>query len=153
MGSKSIPTYCFVLVVVRKGHRFLVVQERKHEQRWYLPAGRVERGEGLIEAARRETLEEAGIPISVDGIIRVEHTPYQDYTRLRIIFLAHPIDDTPPKCEPDQESLGAGWYSISELKALGNHRGTFFIHLFEHVQNGGFVAPIDFITAEEKLFF
>jgi len=31
--------------VVRDEDRFLVVQERKHEQRWYLPAGRVELGE------------------------------------------------------------------------------------------------------------
>ena len=64
-----IPTWYFVLVVVRRGDQYLVVHESKHGQRWYVPAGRVERGETLDAAALRETLEEAGIPIALDGIV------------------------------------------------------------------------------------
>ncbi|MGB1017213.1 MAG: NUDIX domain-containing protein, partial [Nannocystaceae bacterium] len=62
MARQAIPTWSFVLVVVRLGHRYLVVHERKHGQHWYLPAGRVEPGETFPAAARRETLEEAGLP-------------------------------------------------------------------------------------------
>ncbi|MFN8559058.1 MAG: NUDIX hydrolase [Dehalococcoidia bacterium] len=59
-----IPTWYFALVVVRLGHRFLVVREAKHGQHWYMPAGRVEPGETMAETAVRETMEEAGIPSS-----------------------------------------------------------------------------------------
>ena len=71
MPREPLPTWFYVLVAVRLGRRFLLVREAKHGARWYLPAGRVEPGESLVAAAERETLEEAGIPISVDGIVRV----------------------------------------------------------------------------------
>jgi 8-oxo-dGTP pyrophosphatase MutT (NUDIX family) len=76
MPREPIPTWYFALVVVRLQHRFLLVHERKHGQNWYLPAGRVEPGESLVEAARRETLEESGVPVVIEGILRIEHTPF-----------------------------------------------------------------------------
>jgi len=54
------PTWFYVLVVVRQGDRFLLVHERRFNQPWYLPAGRVEPGETLTKAAVRETPEENG---------------------------------------------------------------------------------------------
>jgi 8-oxo-dGTP pyrophosphatase MutT (NUDIX family) len=63
---EPIPTWFFVLVVVRKENRFLLIQEAKADQPWYLPAGRVEFGEDFITAAKRETQEEAGINIEGD---------------------------------------------------------------------------------------
>src|SRR5207244_8947752 len=109
MPRDPIPTWFFALVVVRRGDRFLLVHERKHGQLWYLPAGRVEPGETFAQAAVRETLEEAGIAIALDGIVRLEHTPIEGGARMRAIFVAHPTDDRPPKATPDDESLGAAW--------------------------------------------
>jgi 8-oxo-dGTP pyrophosphatase MutT (NUDIX family) len=74
MPRDPIPTWYFALVVVRQGNRFLLVHERKHGQGWYLPAGRVESGETLTQAAVRETLEETGVPVVLDGVLRVEHS-------------------------------------------------------------------------------
>ena len=51
MPRDPIPTWFFALVVVRQGDRFLLVHEAKHGQDWYLPAGRVEPGESLTDAA------------------------------------------------------------------------------------------------------
>ena len=56
MAREPIPTWYFVLVAVRRDDRFLLVHERQHGQMWYLPAGRVEEGEELLQAAHRETL-------------------------------------------------------------------------------------------------
>ncbi len=105
--ARAIPTWCFAVAVVRRGDQFLIVHERKHGQLWYLPAGRVEPGETFFAAACRETLEETGIPIRVVGVLRVEHSPGRTAARLRVVFLAEPIDDTPPKSVPDEESLEA----------------------------------------------
>src|SRR5579883_3011243 len=98
MPREPVPTYAFALVVVRLGHRFLLVHERKHGQRWYLPAGRVEPGEDLAAAAVRETLEESGVPVVLEGILRIEYAPAPPpgATRLRVFFVARPRDDTPP---------------------------------------------------------
>ncbi|HBK21057.1 MAG TPA: NUDIX hydrolase, partial [Planktothrix sp. UBA10369] len=46
--------------------RFLLIQEVMGNRPWYFPGGRVEQGETFVAAAKRETLEEAGIPIILD---------------------------------------------------------------------------------------
>lgn len=37
----------------------------------------------MEQAAHRETLEEAGIKIKIEGILRVEHTFHATYARMR----------------------------------------------------------------------
>jgi phosphatase NudJ len=148
MSREPIPTWCFALVVVRDaGDRFLIVHERKHGQRWYLPAGRVEPGESFAAAAIRETREEAGIEIALDGIVRIEHTPMPDGARMRVVFVARPVDDRPPKSVPDSESLEATWASLDEL---GRYplRGDEMRALFEYVARGGVIHPQALLTHE-----
>jgi 8-oxo-dGTP pyrophosphatase MutT (NUDIX family) len=151
MAREPIPTWCFSVVVVRRGDQFLIVQERKHGQLWYLPAGRVERGETFEAAARRETLEEAGVPVRVVGVLRVEHSPSPAGARLRVVFLAEPVDDTPPKSVPDEESLGAAWVRVEELAGYPL-RGREVRELFEYVAAGGTVFPASVLQPEGMPF-
>jgi 8-oxo-dGTP pyrophosphatase MutT (NUDIX family) len=108
MPREPIPVHCFAVVVVRQRDLFLLVEERDPPC-WFYPAGRVEPGETFAEAALRETLEESGIPVELEGILRVEHTPRAAWARLRVVFLAHPTGDTPPKSHADEHSLQARW--------------------------------------------
>ena len=147
MAREPIPTWCFALVVVRKGDRFLLVQESKYGQPWYLPAGRVEAGESFAVAAVRETLEEAGIPVRVTGLIRIEYSPSPAGARMRVIFLAEPTDDTPPKTEPDDESLGAAWVALDDL-ANYTLRGPEVAELFAYIAAGGAVYPPELLQPE-----
>lgn len=146
MPRAPIPSWYFALVVVRLGHRFLVVQETERGEPWYLPAGRVEPGETLAAAAVRETLEEAGIAVALDGILRLEHTPHADGTaRVRAIFLAHPVDDRPPKSTPDEHSLRAAWVKLAELAALPL-RGDEVARICAAVEAGMPVAPMSLLA-------
>jgi phosphatase NudJ len=141
---KATPTWFFALAVVRLGHRFLLVHERKHGQGWYLPAGKVEPGESIVDAAVRETMEESGVPIICEGILRVEHTPTTTgESRVRVFVVARPADDTPP----DSETLGAAWVSPEELSAF-RLRGPEVAQVFHHVSNGGAVAPLSLLVSE-----
>ena len=150
MPRTPTPTYCFALVVVRKDDRFLLVRERKVEEGWYLPAGQVEPGERLVDAAVRETLEVGGIAVELDGILRVEHTPRPDGSaRLRVFFLAHPIDDTPPKSVPDAESQGAAWMRLDELDGL-TLRGDEVREVLAFVCAGGVAAPLALLQPENS---
>ena len=151
MARDPIPTWFFVLAVVRRADRFLLVHERKHGQLWYFPAGRVEPGEDFITAAKRETLEEAGVPIEVDGIVRLEHSPSPGSTRLRLIVSARPADDTPPKSEPDEESLEADWFTTREMESLPL-RGREVLRVCTYVDSGGPVLPITLLTVEGAPF-
>lgn len=151
MAREPIPMWCFAIVVVRHADKFLLVQEVKHEQRWYLPAGRVELGESFEQAAVRETLEEAGIEVRPLGILRIEHSPESEGARLRVIFLAEPIDDTPPKQFPDSQSMQARWVTLDELAAFPL-RGPEVPHLFEFVAAGGKVFPLSVMQPERNPF-
>lgn len=139
MPREPIPTWFFSLVVVQHEDRFLLGQERKHDQSWYVPAGRVEPGETFAEAAVRETREETGVPVRLVGIVRVEHSPALSHSRMQVIFLAEPLGDTPPKSIPDEESLGATWVGL---------RGDEVRELFEHVATGGRAYPLDLLQHE-----
>lgn len=153
MSREAIPSWYFVLVVVRKDDKFLLVHERKHEQKWYLPAGRIEPRETFIQAAYRETLEETGVPIKIEGILGLQHTPILDGTaRVRFILLASPQDDTPPKSEPDEESLGAAWMTLEEMEEV-DLRGKEVLQIFQYVANGGAVYPLNLITTESPMYY
>jgi phosphatase NudJ len=151
VARKPIDTWFFALVVVRKGDRFLLVQERKHGQRWYLPAGRAEPGESLADAALRETLEETGVPVRLLGVLRLEHNPLGREARVRALFLAEPIDDTPPKSHPDDESLQAAWVTLAQLDDY-ELRGDEVEALLTYVVGGGTVHPLSVLQLEGSPF-
>lgn len=149
MARAPIPTWFFVLVVVRVGDRFLLVQERKHGQTWYLPAGRVEPGETLRAAALRETWEEAGLQIELDGILRIEHSPAADMTRVRVLFTAQPVPDAPT--QPPVDALQTRFVTLADLATLPL-RGPDVRAIFEAVAAGHPVLPLDSICHERDAF-
>ncbi|MCB9745636.1 MAG: NUDIX domain-containing protein [Alphaproteobacteria bacterium] len=147
MSRKPIPTWTFALVVVRKGDRFLVVHERKHGQRWFLPAGRVEPGESLVVGAMREALEETGVPVVIDGLLRVEYAPRTGDAWMRFVFTGSPADDTPPG--PTEDSLDARWATLEEIEALPL-RGPDVLEILYAVRGGAPVLPIDRALREAR---
>src|SRR5216684_2915660 len=147
MARDPIPTWFFAVVVVRRADRFLLVRERTHGQLWYLPAGRAEFGETLQAAACRETMEEAGVAITLTGVLRIEHSLIVGGARIRAIFIGEPADDRPPKSEADSESMGAEWVSIDEL---GNYplRGPEAEALLRYVASGAPVYQLGLLASE-----
>lgn len=142
-----IPSWYFAVVVVRRGDRFLLVQERKHGQRWFFPAGRVEPGETIAEAAVRETLEEAGVPVRLEGVLRFEHSPNGGDARVRVVFLASPADESPPKSVADEHSIRAGWFTAEEAARL-ELRGEFVRHVLQATVSGMQAVPLSYLQPE-----
>ena len=153
MSREAIPTWFFVLAIVKKDDRFLLVHERKHEQKWFFPAGRVEPRETFVQAALRETLEETGVPVIIEGILKIQLTPMFDgTTRVRVFMMARPQDETPPKTIPDEESMEAAWMTLEEMQKIPL-RGEEVLQIFESVANGAPIYPLGLITSESPLYF
>ena len=151
MPREPIPTWFFVKVVVQQGDRFLLVQERRFNQPWHVPAGRAEPGETLVAAALRETMEEAAVPVILDGVLRVEHSPHPDKAYLGVVFLAHPVAAVPPKSVPDEESLGAAWFTLKEAEQLPL-REQDILDVLRHVRDGGPAYPLNLLARKGEAF-
>uniref|UniRef100_T1IVJ6 Nudix hydrolase domain-containing protein n=1 Tax=Strigamia maritima TaxID=126957 RepID=T1IVJ6_STRMM len=67
-------TYIVCAVIINDDDEVLMVQEAKssYSGTWYLPAGRMEPGETIEEAAEREVLEETGLQFRANSILIVE---------------------------------------------------------------------------------
>lgn len=135
MSRQAFSAYFIVLVVVEHEGRYLLIHEASHGQTWYLPAGRVEPGETLIEAAVRETQEEAGVRVRPTALIALDHdwsgSGAAAYTRFRFALLATPVGSVTPKHVADEHSLEARWVTRAEIDALPLRGGdvTTFIDL------------------------
>lgn len=100
-----------VLAIVPNEGKYLLVEER--DGTFFLPAGRVEPGEDLLTAAVRETVEEAGIDIALQGLLGFDHS----YAKMRFAFVGLPLRGT-PKRQADHHSRGAGWFTKDEARKL-----------------------------------
>jgi len=118
----AAPFACFAWCVCRRSAdgRFLLVNEPAGisggRPGYWLPAGRVDSGESLVDACRREALEEAGVAVRVTGVLRFM---VDCRGTLRVVFLAEPEDPkSEPKSIPDWESVGAVWAHVHDLARL-----------------------------------
>ncbi|XP_031218241.1 8-oxo-dGDP phosphatase NUDT18 [Mastomys coucha] len=103
---------CYVVLAVflNEQDEVLMIQEAKRECRgtWYLPAGRMEPGETIVEAMQREVKEEAGLLCEPVTLLSVEE---RGASWIRFVFLARPTGGVlKTSRDADSESLQAGWY-------------------------------------------
>ncbi|KAF7646674.1 hypothetical protein LDENG_00183930 [Lucifuga dentata] len=114
---KSV-TYIVCAVIFNEKEEVLMVQEAKQDcfKQWYLPAGRVEVGESLEEALRREVKEEAGFDCQPITLLLIQE---QGPQWIRFIFLAE-VTGGSMKClsAADRESLQASWWDRQTVLPL-----------------------------------
>jgi 8-oxo-dGTP pyrophosphatase MutT (NUDIX family) len=119
MGRRRIPSSFFVFVIVAHQGQVLLVRERKHGQLWYAPAGGLEAGESIAQAAVRETMEEAGIAIEPLRILRIDQDWHSGDSGLsgwwRFVLRARPAGALEPKRFADEHSLEARWVRPADI--------------------------------------
>lgn len=114
-------TYIVACVLFNEHNEVLMIQEAKKScaGKWYLPAGRMETGETIIEAAIREVLEETGLDIEVTTLLGLEVAGGSWY---RFICTGRVLGGelkTPNRA--DAESLQAKWVGdLNELSLRAN---------------------------------
>lgn len=125
-------TYVVACVIINESNEVLMMQEAKEScaGKWYLPAGRMEKGESIVEAAAREVLEETGLECIPTTLLVVETAGGMWY---RFVLSGEVIGGelkTPARA--DKESLQAKW--ISNLQEI-SLRSNDILHLIEKAQS------------------
>ena len=116
--------------VVRDG-RILLVQERS-DQRWCMPGGWADVGEGPSAMVIREVQEESGYLVKPGKVVGVfdanrEGRPLEFYHAYKIVFLCDIIGGEP---RGSDETLAAEFFPFSNLPPLSSNR-TSVRHLAE----------------------
>jgi 8-oxo-dGTP pyrophosphatase MutT (NUDIX family) len=90
-----------VLAVNDRGE--ILLQRRRDTGQWALPMGKQELGETIAECAVRETREETGVEVAIDGLVGIFSDPshivaYTDgevRQEYEVTLLAHPVGGEP----------------------------------------------------------
>ncbi len=147
MSRTPVTIYPFVIVVVKRGDQFLLIQEANVSRgTWYFPAGGVEPGEGLVEAAIREAREEAGIEVIPRTLLVME-----DMTRLsadgewagrwRFLIRAEPVE-ADPNLAPTKDAMDVRWFTVEEIELLPVRAGE-VVWIAQAVARGCAELPLD----------
>jgi 8-oxo-dGTP pyrophosphatase MutT (NUDIX family) len=103
---------CFASAVVLKDEDRLVLLHKREDFRiWGLPGGNLDKGEAPEHGAIRETYEETGYHIEIDGfVVEFHRSQLKD---VRYVYRGHIIGGKPIKIGP--ETLAVEWFPVHDL--------------------------------------
>jgi 8-oxo-dGTP diphosphatase len=111
------PPQVAVGAVVIRDNELLMVKRGREPARglWSIPGGRLERGEYLSDAVRREVKEETGLEVEVAdllGLFEVVGDPHY----VILDYLASPIKESDPSAGDDVDEVR--WVPLNEIANL-----------------------------------
>ncbi|MDR3324085.1 MAG: NUDIX hydrolase [Zoogloeaceae bacterium] len=141
------PNVTVAAVVFRDGQFLLVEEETEAGIRFNQPAGHLEQGESLIDAAARECLEETGYHFQPQSLLGIYQWPRPtgNVTYLRFAFTGE-LTGFEPERPLDTGIIAPRWLTIEELRATPEkHRSPLILRCAEDYLAGRRL-PLDAIT-------
>jgi ADP-ribose pyrophosphatase YjhB (NUDIX family) len=142
------PPSVTVATVVERDGRYLIVEERDKTSGAMVfnqPAGHLEPGESLIDAAYRETLEETRWEVGLSAVLGIAlYKAHNDITYLRTTFLATPEREQPDR-QLDPDITAVHWFSHEELLAQSAKMRSPLVLAAIEQHRKGICYPLDLI--------
>lgn len=130
-----------VAAVVERDSHYLVIEEWVHGQRVVnQPAGHVEPGESLIQAAIRETLEESARHFTPTGLIGMYYWPHDDGRTTLRTALAGRISNHDTRRSLDEGIIRAFWMPRQMLQDCPDLRSPLVMQAINDYERFGATA-------------
>jgi 8-oxo-dGTP diphosphatase len=127
--------------------RYLFVRETKKSarDRFNLPAGKLEAGETLVDAAEREAREETGLAVTVERLVGVYHCPQtsEGFGVVNFVFASTVVGGTERTSDEHPELR---WLTRDEVAALGRDlrlRGLHIERALDAYERGDALPPVE----------
>lgn len=140
-----------VAAIIQRGDRFLMVEEQDPGHPGPVlnqPAGHVDPGEGILEAAVRETREETGLDFTATalvGIYPLQARNGRDYCR---ICFAGTVPANAVAAPEDPEILACHWLTRAEIAAGSPRSSVVLACIDDHL--AGRRLPLEAIAAVRR---
>ncbi len=108
--------------IIRNGNKILMVKEAKKKcyGQWNFPAGHVDEGEKITDAAIRETLEETGCKVKLTGVLPICSFDKPEGTRILVKFTADIIEEN--ITFDTNEILDVQWIDTDTIKHMSREK-------------------------------
>lgn len=83
---------------------------------WSVPGGKLEAGESLADACKREIKEETGLDVAVKNIVAVVERRIESFHYVVIDFLAHRVGDENAMPIAQSDVTEAKWISLENIE-------------------------------------
>lgn len=101
--------------------RFLLVRRGRAPAKglYAFPGGRVEEGESLAEAVRREVMEETGATLAgVDHLVDLDIASEEDANRVEFVLSVHVARFAGGEVAPGDDADAVAWLTVEEMAHL-----------------------------------
>lgn len=113
---EKMPVLAVGAICVHAGEMLLIRRGHPPAQgRWSLPGGRVESGELLIDALRREVMEETSLEVQVGALAGILEVP-GDTHYVILDYFAEVIGDDLP--QPGDDVTDVKWVPLDEVETM-----------------------------------
>jgi len=116
-NNLPVPTLGVSGIVFNNQKQILLIQRNQPPAMgfWSIPGGKLEAGESLVEACRREVKEETGLDTEVKNIVAVIERRVEGFHYVIIDYLALLVDGENTQPIPQSDVSEAKWVSLEHL--------------------------------------
>ena len=153
--SLPVPALGVGGIVFNKQKQILLIQRNQPPAigMWSIPGGKLESGESLVEACRREINEETGLDTDVKHIVAVVERHVEGFHYVIIDFLALLADEVNSQPVAKSDVSQSRWVGLEELDAYDLVEGLSEIILRTYkMYNRGYIAGLYDVDATGRDF-
>lgn len=141
-GKQQFKPNTTVAAVIHHQGKFLLVEELDNGKRVFnQPAGHLEADENLINALKREVLEETGLTVEPDFLSGIYYYYREDIQLhfLRFCFVVELSDFCSAKPQ-DNEIIATHWLSLKQIKSKQQLRSPMVLECIEDFLRGNKIS-------------